>query len=46
MGLQQKQKKDVYDHRTHGNFFKVNVLVWLDSPMIPKGFAQKFRSLW
>ena len=42
MNLQQRRQKDVYDHKTHGNPFKVNDLVWLHSPVIPKGLSRKF----
>ena len=46
MNLQQRRQKDVYDHRTHGNPFKVNDLVWLHSPVIPKGLSRKFHHPW
>ena len=43
---QQHRQKDLYDQRACGNPFKMDDLVWLHHPAVPRGQAHKFHRPW
>ena len=43
---QQHGQKDLYDQRACGNPFKMDDLVWLHHPAVPRGQAHKFHRPW
>ena len=43
---QQQRQKDLYDQRACGSPFKVDDLVWLHQPAVPRGQAHKFHRPW
>ena len=46
MGHSLDRQKWYYDVRIHGEPYKEGVLVWLHSPVVPKGTAQKLHRPW
>ena len=41
-----KQQKEFYDQRVHGEPYKEGDLVWLHSPVVPRGKSKKFHHPW
>ena len=46
MGLKQEHQKELYDRKRHGDPYKVGDLVWLHSPVIPRGSSRKLHHPW
>ena len=39
-------QKEVYDKRSHGKSYKKGDLVWLNTPVVPRGQAKKLHYPW
>ena len=46
MGLKQEHQKELYDRKRHGDPYKVGDLVWLHSPVVPRGSSRKLHHPW
>lgn len=46
VGVQFDRQKNIYDKRAHGEPFKRGDLVWLHSPVVPRGQARKLNRPW
>ena len=46
MGLKQEHQKELYDRKRHGDPYKVGDLVWLHSPVVPRGSSRKLHRPW
>ena len=45
MGFKQDHQKELYDHKWHGEIYQTD-LVWLHSPVVPRGVSQKLHRPW
>ena len=46
MGFKQDRQKELYDCKRHGEFYKAGDLVWLHSPVVPRGASRKLHRPW
>ena len=46
LGTGHKRQKEFYDQRVHGEPYKEGDLVWLRSPVVPRGKSKKFHHPW
>ena len=46
MGPKQENQKELYDWKGHGDPYKVGDLVWLHSPVVPRGSSRKLHHPW
>ena len=46
MGTQLAKQKQLYDHKVHGKPFEPECLVWLHSPVVPRGRSRKLHHPW
>ena len=46
MGLKQEHQKELYDQKRHGDPYNVGDLVWLHSPVVPRGSSRKLYHPW
>ena len=37
MGFKQDRQKELYDRKRHGEFYQAGDLVWLHTPVVPRG---------
>lgn len=46
MGSKLETQKQIYDHKVHGDPFSPGTLVWLHSPVVPRGGSRKLHHPW
>ena len=46
MGAKLDRQKEVYDKRSHGKPYEKGDLVWLNTPVVPRGQAKKLHHPW
>ena len=46
MGHQLDRQKELYDRKVHGKLFEAGDLVWLFSPVVPRGCPKKLHRPW
>ena len=46
MSLKQEHQKELYDQKRDGDPYKVGDLVWLYSPVVPRGSSRKLHHPW
>ena len=46
MSLKQEHQKELYDQKRDGDPYKVGDLVWLHSPVVPRGSSRKLHHPW
>ena len=46
MGFKQDRQKELYDRKRHGEFYQAGGLVWLHTPVVPRGASRKLHRPW
>ena len=46
MGFKQDCQKELYDCKRYGEFYQAGDLVWLHTPVVPRGVCQKLHRPW
>ena len=46
MGMKQEHQKQLYDRKVHGKPYEIGDMVWLHSPVVPRGTSRKLFHPW
>ena len=46
MGTKQEHQKQLYDRKVHGKPYEIGDMVWLHSPVVPRGTSRKLFHSW